>query len=261
MDPVARRALGGGRLRVRHRLALLAASVAVIAPLAASDALDPGDAQSAAPAPREPVPSAFERARTRGQPIAVLTRRTVLRASPGGRAIGKLRRRTEFGTPTVLAAVAQRGNWLRVISTVLPNGRTGWIPASAAGVVATPWTLRVDLSRRTVTVTKAGTVVRRFRVAIGKPSTPTPTGRFAVTDKLDFIGGSSAYGCCAVALTGHQTHIEPGWRGGDRLAIHGTHQTGTIGQAASFGCLRARDSDVRWLVHHAYLGSIVEIRR
>ena len=128
-------------------------------------------------------------------------------------------------------------------------------------MMSSPWLIRADLSRRLVTVYRDGAVVRRFPVAIGKPSTPTPTGRFAITDKLRFIGGSAAYGCCAVALTGHQTHIEPGWNGGNRLAIHGTHQTGTIGQAASFGCLRASDADVRWLVHRAYLGSIVEIRR
>jgi lipoprotein-anchoring transpeptidase ErfK/SrfK len=103
-------------------------------------------------------------------------------------------------------------------------------------------------------------MVRRFPVAVGRPSTPTPTGRFAITDKLDFIGRSRAYGCCAIALTGHQPHVEPGWRGGDRLAIHGTSLPGTIGRAASFGCLRATDADVRWLVRHAYLGSIVEIR-
>jgi lipoprotein-anchoring transpeptidase ErfK/SrfK len=248
---------------VRRRLLLLAASAAALAPLAAADALDPGDARSATTPAEPPPPSqtAYQRASSGGQPVAVLTRRTVLRAAPGGRAIARLRGRTEFGSPTVLAAVGERGNWLRVIATELPNGRTGWIPASAAGVVPSRWLVRADLSRRLVTVYRGRTVIRRFSVAIGKPSTPTPTGRFAVTDKLDFTGGSAAYGCCAVALTGHQTHIEPGWRGGDRLAIHGTRLTGTIGQAASFGCLRARDSDVRWLVRRLYLGTIVEIRR
>jgi len=88
----------------------------------------------------------------------------------------------------------------------------------------------------------------------------TPTGRFAITDKLRFTDHSRAYGWGAIALTGHQTHIEPGWKGGDRLAIHGTSDQASIGLAASFGCLRARDADVRWLVHHAYLGSVMTIR-
>jgi lipoprotein-anchoring transpeptidase ErfK/SrfK len=199
-------------------------------------------------------------ARRRGQPVAVLTRRTVLRAAPGGGRIATLSKRTEWDTPTVLAATGERGDWLRVMATELPNGRSGWIPASAAGVVPSPWSVRADLSQRLVTVYRNGKVVRRFRVAVGKLSTPTPTGRFAVTDKLGFIGGSQSYGCCALALTGHQPHIEPGWPGGDRLAIHGTRALDSIGYAASFGCMRARDADVRWLVHRVYLGSIVEIR-
>jgi lipoprotein-anchoring transpeptidase ErfK/SrfK len=248
---------------VRRRLLVLAATVAVFAPLAASDAIDTKDAESATTPARAPTRTAYERARARGRPVAVLTRATVLRASPSttGRRLAKLTRRTEWGTPTVLAALAERGKWLKVMATALPNGRTAWIPSSAAGVVASPWSIRADLSERRITAYRNGAVARSFRVAIGKPSTPTPTGRFAITDKLSFIGGSAAYGCCAVALTGHQTHIEPGWSGGDRLAIHGTRQPGTIGHAASFGCLRARDGDVRWLIHHAYLGSIVEIRR
>ena len=236
------------------------AVIAVTAPLVLADAVGTGSVQAA----QQPVsrPTAFEGAHQRGQPVAVLERATVLRATPAGRRITKVKAKTEFGTPTVLAALAEKGRWLRVLATHLPNSRTAWIPESAVGtIVASPWRLTADLSRRTVTVFRSGRVVRRFPVAIGKPATPTPTGRFAVTDKLDFIGGSSAYGCCALALTGHQTHIEPGWRGGDRLAIHGTRQAGTIGAAASFGCLRARDEDVRWIVHRVYLGSIVEIRR
>jgi lipoprotein-anchoring transpeptidase ErfK/SrfK len=246
------------------RRPLLVASVglAVFAPLAISDALSTGEVEAhrnTSPAGGEQLASAYTRARRRGRPVAVLTRTTVLRASPGGRRIARLRRRTEFGTPVVLAAVGERGNWLRVMATQVPSGRTGWIPSSAAGVVPSPWFLRVDLSRRSVTVLRNGRVVRRFRVGIGRPSTPTPTGRFAVTDKLAFTGGSTAYGCCALALSGRQTHIEPGWRGGNRLAIHGTRSPASIGQAASFGCMRARDADVRWLVHNAYLGTIVEI--
>jgi lipoprotein-anchoring transpeptidase ErfK/SrfK len=104
-------------------------------------------------------------------------------------------------------------------------------------------------------------VVRRFNVSVGKPSTPTPLGRFAVTDKLELTGGSQAYGCCALALSGHQPHIAQGWRGGDRLAIHGTRQARTIGTAASFGCLRALDRNARWVVKNVFLGTVVEIRR
>jgi lipoprotein-anchoring transpeptidase ErfK/SrfK len=209
----------------------------------------------AAPSPA----AAYRRARGQGQPIAVLTRATVLRASPGGRPIARLGERTEWHSTRVLATLGERGGWLRVLATALRNEQTGWIPASAAGITSSPWLVRASLARRQVEVLLRGRVVRRFPVAIGRPDTPTPTGRFAVTDKLWIEGASRAYGCCAVALTGHQPHIEPGWRGGDRLAIHATGAPGTIGTAASFGCLRASDADARWLVRRLYLGTIVEI--
>jgi lipoprotein-anchoring transpeptidase ErfK/SrfK len=112
-----------------------------------------------------------------------------------------------------------------------------------------------------VTVTKSGRVVRRFSVAVGRPGTPTPPGRYAVTDKLELMSRSAAYGCCALALSGHQPRVAQGWAGGDRLAIHGTSEPQTIGRAASLGCLRARDGDARWVVQHVFLGTIVEIRR
>lgn len=216
---------------------------------------------AAGAAPPPPAVAAVREVRERGEPVAVLERRTWLRAAPGGKRIARLKRRTEWRSPRVLAVVGARGRWLRVIATELPNGGRAWIPLAAADLVANPWAVRADLSSRVVKVYRGERLVRRFRVAVGRPSTPTPTGRFAVTDKLEYKYGSAAYGCCALALTGKQPHIEPGWRGGNRLAIHGTQLDHTIGTASSFGCLRARDRDVRWIVRNVYLGTVVEIRR
>jgi lipoprotein-anchoring transpeptidase ErfK/SrfK len=244
----------------RRPLLVVAVGLATAIPLVVTEGLSPGavkPAEHSAAAAKHVV--TYESAQRDGQPVAVLTRATALRDAPGGRRLAHLPRRTEFGTPTVMAAVGERAGWLRVIAAQLPNGQRGWIPASAAGLIANPWKLHADLSQRLVTVYRGSRVVRRFSVAIGRSQTPTPTGRFGVTDKLSFIGGSYAYGCCALALTGRQTHIEPGWRGGDRLAIHGTSAPASIGQAASFGCLRATDADVRWLVRNVYLGSVVEV--
>jgi lipoprotein-anchoring transpeptidase ErfK/SrfK len=251
---------------VRRSLLAVALPLVLATLLLAAEALSARDVEARRPPPQKPLsPSAIARtayasARAHGQPIALLTRATALRASPGGPPVAKLRRRTEWRSPRVLPVLGERRGWLRVMAAELANGATGWIPASAAGLTWSPWKVRASLSRREVEVLDRGRVVRRFPVAIGRPTTPTPTGRFAVTDKLYIGGGTGAYGCCAIALTGHQPHLEPGWGGGDRLAIHGTDSPGTIGAAASFGCLRASDADARWLVRRLYLGTIVEIR-
>jgi lipoprotein-anchoring transpeptidase ErfK/SrfK len=257
------------RRRPRRGLTTIAGAAATCLAIGALTGASP----SAAPAPKSadaargakeasPAESAYTRARASGQPVALLTRPTVLRGTPAGRPLARLATRTEFDSPRVLAAVGESrdGSWLRVVSSELPNGERGWIPASAADIVPSEWRVQADLSARRVTVLRHGRPVRSFTVDVGRPGTPTPTGSFAVTDKIRFKGGHAAYGCCALALSGHQPHIEPGWTGGDRLAIHGRNGQTVFGGAASFGCLRASERDVRFLIARVKLGTIVKIR-
>jgi len=82
-----------------------------------------------------------------------------------------------------------------------------------------------------------------------------------VTDKLDGTSFGPYYGCCVLALSGHQPHPPAGWQGGDRLAIHGTDAPGTIGTASSAGCLRAADADLRYLMQRVPLGTPVLVLR
>ncbi len=189
-----------------------------------------------------------------------VTRAVALRSAPGGPVVGRLGPRTSFGSATIVPVVARRGSWLGVITTALPNGRVAWIAASA-GLVAyrTPWSIAASLRRREIVVRRDGRVVMRFPVAVGGPSTPTPTGVFAVTDKLLTQDPSSPYGCCILALSAHQPHTVQGWGGGDRIAIHATDLPETIGSAASLGCLRAPAADARRLVRAIPLGTVVTI--
>ena len=97
-------------------------------------------------------------------------------------------------------------------------------------------------------------------MAVGSAGSPTPPGRYAVTDKIDGRRYGSYYGCCILALTGHQTNPPPGWTGGDRLAIHGTDAPSTIGTPASAGCLRAADADLQVLMRLVPLGTPVYVK-
>ncbi|CAA9536758.1 MAG: hypothetical protein AVDCRST_MAG30-4305 [uncultured Solirubrobacteraceae bacterium] len=205
----------------------------------------------------DPAPAALPEGRYL---LAHLKRPALLRLTPGGRTAARLARRTEFGSRTVLRVVERRDGWLRVLATQRPNGKTGWIPEASAELRATDFALHVDRSARRLALHRDGRVVRRMTVAIGRPGTPTPTGRFAVTDRLRPSRADSPYGCCAIALTGHQTKLVPGWPGGDRLAIHGTPQTETIGKAASLGCMRAHRRDLEYLLARLPLGTPVFIR-
>jgi hypothetical protein len=222
------------------------------------DAGGPRPGVPAAPrdVPRRPV----QPEQLRGPLGAQLVRRTQLRERPGGRVVRALGTRTGYGSARVLRVVARRGSWLGVLSDHVPNSRAGWIPADSATLLLEPYTLHVDLSARRLVVRHQGRAVRRITVAIGRSGTATPTGRFAVTDRLRVQGGRGPYGCCAIALTARQPHVPQGWGGGDRIAIHGTTNEATLGTPASSGCLRAANRDMRWLLARIPLGAPVRIR-
>jgi hypothetical protein len=213
------------------------------------------------PAAFRPTPAQAETGRApRGEPTARLLARTWLRAAPEGRQLKRIGTRTEFGSPRVLSVVSERDGWLQVLAPELPNGRKGWVPAARTRAGRTSVSLVIDRSRRQLRLLRGTRTVRRAPIAVGRPGTPTPTGRFAVTDKLRTGRADSPYGCCALALTGHQTKLLPGWPGGDRLAIHGTPQPESVGQAVSLGCMRAHRRDIEALMRAVPLGAPVTVR-
>ncbi len=104
-----------------------------------------------------------------------------------------------------------------------------------------------------------GRVLQRYTVAVGMPSAPTPTGTFAVTDRLLTHDPTGPYGCCILALSAVAPHAIQGWTGGNRIAIHSTPETSSIGHAVSHGCVRLTLPEGRWLVDHIPLGTPVVI--
>lgn len=195
-----------------------------------------------------------------GSVAAYLRRRVELYASPGGARVAPIPPRTTFHSPRVLAVLARRGDWLRVLAAEVPGNEPGWIPARGVELFRVPFAIDVSLSERRLTVYRGRRVILETAVAVGAPGTETPPGAFAVTDKLLFDSPGGPYGCCALALTGHQPRIAQGWGGGDRLAIHGTDRPSSIGTAASLGCLRADGRVMRRLVRLIPIATRVNIR-
>jgi hypothetical protein len=191
---------------------------------------------------------------------AHILRRTTLRATPGGRVVARIGPFTEFGSERVLAVTGRRGGWLRVIASERKNRQRAWIRAAAARLGATDIWIKVDRSARRLTLRRGDKVLRRFPIAVGRPGNETPLGRFAVTDRLRTGRADSPYGCCALALSGHQTKLVAGWPGGDRLAIHGTPNEETVGTQASLGCMRAYTRDIKALMRKVPLGAPVFVR-
>jgi lipoprotein-anchoring transpeptidase ErfK/SrfK len=187
--------------------------------------------------------------------------RVALRAKPGGRVVAFEHSHTDFGSPQTLTVVERRGRWLGVTSTELPNNRLGWVNGRTHKLQRrrTKVSLSVDVSGRTIEF-RDGRVQRRVRVSLGAAASPTPVGRFAITDKLSGSPYGGVYGCCVLAMSGHQTHPPSAWTGGDRLAIHGT--PGGSGRfTGSAGCVRADARTLKMLMRNVPLGTPVFVRR
>jgi L,D-transpeptidase catalytic domain len=199
----------------------------------------------------------------RSYPVVRVLAGVRLRSRPSGPVSVSVRAQTEFGSPRVLSVARRRGAWLGVVATERPNGKLAWVRRDDPGLRKrrVRYSLHADLSSRRLVLKRGSRVIKRLKVAIGRPGSPTPRGRFAVTDKLSGPRFGSYYGCCILALSGKQPNPPPGWPGGNRLAIHGTSSPGTIGQAASAGCLRAGDANLRFLMRRVPLGTPVFIRR
>ena len=210
---------------------------------------------AATPAPAGPA------ARGPGVETAWVVRRTWLRASPGGRVLAHVGRRTRFRGPRVVLVERRRGSWAAVRSEAAGRGGgLAWLPASALRPEQrVTWRIDIDVSARRLVLRRHGRAALRAPVAVGAPATPTPTGRFAVTDRLVFAPGGP-YGCCLLAISGRQTRLAPGWPGGDRLAIHATSAPSSIGQARSNGCVRATEATMRRLLRRVPLGTPVVVQ-
>jgi len=217
------------------------------------------DSRPAAPAPAVPAAAAAPLVRGRWA-TARLRRRVALRSAPAGRAVGGIGPRTQFGGPRVVSVLRRRGGWLQVAVPERPNARPGWIPAGRARLGATDVSLHVDRSARTLIVRDRSGVLQRVSIGVGAPGHETPTGRFAVTDKLRMEGPGTTYGCCAIALSAHQPDLPATWDGLDRIAVHGTQSPETIGVAASLGCMHASERDLHRLMRSVPLGAPVFIR-
>ncbi len=194
-------------------------------------------------------------------PIATVRtgHRIALRSSPGGRVITRVGDRTEFGSMRVFWIEQVRNGWFGVPAAELPDGELAWIRDDrlALDVSQTHFWIDADVSRRILQLHHGDRIIDRFPVTVGSPSSPTPLGDYSVTDGLVGKGLGPWYGCCALALSGHQPNLPPGWIGGNRMAIHGT--PGSIGGATSHGCLRASDPDMISLFARVPLGAPVFI--
>jgi hypothetical protein len=184
--------------------------------------------------------------------------------STRARRVARLQLQTEDGFPEVYMLLRSHSSadgrtWVLLRVPGRPNGRTGWVLREAlGGFHVTRWQLVIDRAARTLTAYYDGR--RRFvaPVGVGKPSSPTPPGRFWIRERFRLTDPSSPYWPYALGTSDYSTLTD--WPGGGVVGIHGPFGAPQlIPGDPSHGCVRMRASDLAWLAPRVTLGTPVRI--
>jgi peptidoglycan hydrolase-like protein with peptidoglycan-binding domain len=106
--------------------------------------------------------------------------------------------------------------------------------------------LLVDTDARTLSVMHGTTIIRQYRVAVGKESSPTPHGDWFIKEKDTWAG---AFGTRWMRLS-----IPWGIYG-----LHGTNKPWSIGSYASHGCIRMLNREVEEVFQVVSVGTPIRV--
>jgi L,D-transpeptidase catalytic domain len=190
-------------------------------------------------------------------------------ARPGeGRTVMKVSPLAEWGGGEVQYLVLRSTlvdgeRWLDVRLPERPNTDAGWIRANLTRVATTPWRIEVSTAASRVTVERSGRPVTSFSAVVGKASTPTPRGLFAIDEPIRQPAGSEL-GPWALFLTAHSRVLDDYGGGPGRIALHGRAGpllANPLGTHASHGCIRVANRRIKWLARIAVDGTPVQVTR
>ena len=168
---------------------------------------------------------------------------------------------TYFGGPATFVVTGGRSNddWVKVLLPVRPNHTTGWVRTRDFTFTSTRYRILISLEERTLRVFEADNLFVETPVVIGKGTTPTPLGRFAINERVQKSNSSGPYGPWILGVSAFSETLETFDGGVPVIGLHGTNQPFLLGQAASNGCVRMPNEVVDQLARTLPLGTPVEI--
>jgi lipoprotein-anchoring transpeptidase ErfK/SrfK len=117
----------------------------------------------------------------------------------------------------------------------------------------------ISIADRKLVLFEGERVLRVYDVAVGKRSTPSPQGKFAIINR---VPNPTWYGPSIVVAPGKSNPLGSRWMGlsAKGYGIHGTNVPSSIGKAASHGCIRMGKHDLEELFEMVTVGTIVELQ-
>jgi hypothetical protein len=128
--------------------------------------------------------------------------------------------------------------------------------AQNAAVPATKRTIVVSLEDRKLALVEDGQVKKVYTVAVGKPSTPSPTGTFVIERRV--MNPTYSHNG-KVVPPGPGNPVGTRWMGLSLhgYGIHGTNAPRSIGKPLSHGCIRLAKPDLEELYAQVAVGDTV----
>ena len=119
-------------------------------------------------------------------------------------------------------------------------------------------TILVSLEDHRLALLENGVVKAIYPVAVGKVSTPSPTGTFTI---VNHVVNPTYYHHGEVIPPGPENPVGNRWMGLSiaGYGIHGTNAPRSIGKAVSHGCIRMSQRDLDKLFAQVGVGDTVEI--
>jgi lipoprotein-anchoring transpeptidase ErfK/SrfK len=118
--------------------------------------------------------------------------------------------------------------------------------------------LMVNIPARKIALVQDGKVLRIYSVAVGKKSTPSPSGIFHIASHV--VNPTYSHDG-KVVRPGPGNPVGTRWMsiGYKGYGVHGTNHPESIGHAASHGCIRMRNQDVEELFQLVRVGDEVDL--
>ena len=167
---------------------------------------------------------------------------------------------TDYKQPRTLLAVNTEPGWWQALLPMRPNGSMGWVRDADVTPANTNFEIRISVSAHYLALYESGEKVLEAQTVMGKPQTPTPLGKFYVTDPVDLQSRpNGAYGAYALGISGYSEVLKTFNGGPGQIAIHGNGQLNTVGTDVSNGCIRVFNDIILQIATKVPLGTPVTI--
>jgi lipoprotein-anchoring transpeptidase ErfK/SrfK len=184
--------------------------------------------------------------------------------------VARLTAKNFLDNNTVVVPVQLDGDWALILTPsrqALPSTSNGNAPAQTAAWIRSSALIlgpslvdrvQVSVPSQTLTILDGnGAVVQQFKVGVGTPATPTPTGvtGYLQARYLDPTQGQSVY---PIQLTTLHSSAADEPYGGDDGGLIGVHYEAVASGQVSHGCIRL-NADAVAVVNALPLGTLISI--